>query len=116
VALKPGAHLINIGRGQQVDEQALLEALCSGRGITATLDVFATEPLPDDHPFWARDDVIISPHLAGDTEGWQDRLAAQSVEIAGRWLAGRPLINIVDKERGYSRSDAQESAHPEEVR
>jgi phosphoglycerate dehydrogenase-like enzyme len=105
-AMKPGAHVINIGRGPQIDETALLEALDSGRGITATLDVFATEPLPVDHPFWVRDDVIISPHLAGDTEGWRDRLAAQFVQIAGRWLDGRPLINVVDKDRGYSRSGA----------
>jgi phosphoglycerate dehydrogenase-like enzyme len=115
-ALRPGAHLINIGRGPQVDESALLDALDSGRGITATLDVFATEPLPEDHPFWGRDDVIVSPHLAGDTDGWRDRLAAQFVELAGRWLDGRPLVNIVDKERGYSRSDPQATAHQEEVR
>ena len=101
-ALKPGAHLINIGRGQQVDEEALLNALGSGRGLTATLDVFADEPLPDDHPFWDRDDVIISPHLSGDTVGWRDRLAGQFVELASRWLDGKPLINIVDKQLGYS--------------
>lgn len=104
-AMKPGAHLINIGRGSQVDEAALLDALGSGRGITATLDVFGTEPLPDDHPFWDRQDVIISPHLSGDTEGWRDRLAAQFVDLATRWLDGRPLINVVDKELGYSRPE-----------
>lgn len=103
-ALPPGAHLINVGRGQQVDEAALLQALESGRGLTATLDVFATEPLGNDHPFWDRDDVIISPHLSGDTIGWRDRLAAQFVELASRWLAGQPLINIVDKRLGYSSS------------
>ncbi|MBO0810885.1 MAG: D-2-hydroxyacid dehydrogenase [Microlunatus sp.] len=103
-ALKDGAQVINVGRGQQVDETALLDVLRSGRGITATLDVFRTEPLPVDHPFWDRDDVIISPHLAGDTEGWHDRLAAQFTEIASRWLDGLPLINIVDKELGYSHS------------
>jgi phosphoglycerate dehydrogenase-like enzyme len=101
-AMKPGSHLINIARGPQVDEDALLAALRSGRGITATLDVFQTEPLAVDHPFWDRDDVIISPHLSGDTEGWHDRLAAQFAELASRWLQGRPLINIVDKELGYT--------------
>ena len=101
-ALKPGAHLINIGRGHQVDELALLRELASGRGLSASLDVFTTEPLPDDHPFWDRDDVVISPHLSGDTFGWRDRLASQFVELANRWLGGKPLINIVDKQLGYS--------------
>ena len=108
-ALKPGAHVINVGRGQEVDEAALLQALESGRGLTATLDVFCTEPLPSDHPFWDRDDVIISPHLSGDSVGWRARLAAQFVDLATRWLEGRPLINIVDKRLGYSRPDA---GHP----
>lgn len=104
-ALKPGAHLINIGRGQQVDEEALLRALASGRGLTASLDVFATEPLPDDHPFWDRDDVVISPHLSGDTVGWRDRLAGQFVDLANHWLAGKPLINLVDKHLGYAQRE-----------
>lgn len=101
-AMKPGSQLINVGRGQLVDEQDLLQALDSGRGLTATLDVFGTEPLQVDHPFWDRDDVIISPHLSGDTVGWRDRLAAQFAELAILWLQGEPLINIVDKRLGYS--------------
>lgn len=101
-AIKPGAHLINVGRGPSVDEDALLDALRSGRLGAASLDVFCTEPLPAEHPFWAMENVVISPHLSGDTEGWTDRLAAQFVDIAERWLADRPLINVVDKERGYS--------------
>jgi phosphoglycerate dehydrogenase-like enzyme len=101
-ALKPGAHLINVGRGPSVDEDALLAALRSGRLGAASLDVFSTEPLPEEHPFWAMENVVISPHLSGDTEGWTDRLAAQFVDNANRWLTGEELINIVDKQRGYS--------------
>jgi phosphoglycerate dehydrogenase-like enzyme len=109
-AVKPGTHLINVGRGQLVDDDALLAALRSGRLSAASLDVFSTEPLPDDHPFWHEPGVLISPHLSGDAIGWHDRLAAQFVEIAERWLAGLDLINIVDKQRGYSASAARSSS------
>jgi phosphoglycerate dehydrogenase-like enzyme len=64
-ALKPTAVLVNIGRGATVDEDALHAALSSGRLAGAGLDVFATEPLPQDHPFWALENVILSPHVAG---------------------------------------------------
>jgi phosphoglycerate dehydrogenase-like enzyme len=106
--MKPGAHLINVGRGSQVNEADLLAAIRSGRDLVATLDVFENEPLPADHPFWDLPQVVISPHLSGDTVGWRDRLAAQFAEIATRWLDGGELINIVDKQLGYSRRQEQE--------
>jgi phosphoglycerate dehydrogenase-like enzyme len=86
----------------------LLQALTSGHLGAASLDVFSTEPLPADHPLWDLPNVVISPHLSGDTEGWSDRLAAQFVELAERWLDGRGLINIVDKQRGYSARNPRE--------
>lgn len=101
-AIRPGAHLINVGRGPSVDEDAVLQSLRSGRLAAASLDVFTNEPLAQDHPFWDEPGVFISPHLSGDTEGWLDRLADQFVGLADRWLDGRELINLVDKQRGYA--------------
>lgn len=100
-AMKPGAHLINIGRGPIVDEDALWEAIRSGQLRAASLDVFATEPLPDSSPLWAEPAVIISPHLSGDVRGWRDALAAQFRDNMERYLAGQPLVNVVDKQLGF---------------
>lgn len=101
-AMKSTAHLINVGRGASVDEPALIDALRAGHPAAATLDVFADEPLPAQHPFWDMHNVMISPHLSGDTIGWQDRLAGQFVANVDRWLAGQELINQVDKTAGYA--------------
>ncbi|WP_210424457.1 D-2-hydroxyacid dehydrogenase [Gephyromycinifex aptenodytis] len=100
-AMKPSAHLINVGRGALVDEDALIAALGSGRPSAATLDVFMTEPLPSDHPFWGMDNVAISAHMCGDVLGWRDELAAQFEDNLRRRLAGQPLRNVVDKNLGY---------------
>lgn len=100
-AMKPTAHLVNVGRGALVDEPALVEALGAGRIAAASLDVFEQEPLPAGHPFWAMDNVHISAHMSGDVVGWRDALADQFLANLDRWLAGEPLANQVDKERGY---------------
>jgi phosphoglycerate dehydrogenase-like enzyme len=100
-ALPPTAHLVNIGRGATVVEEDLLAALRDGQLDGATLDVFTTEPLPPDSPFWDAPGVVVSPHMSGDVVGWRDTLAEQFVANARRWLAGEPLENVVDKERGY---------------
>jgi phosphoglycerate dehydrogenase-like enzyme len=100
-AMKPAAHLINVGRGALLDEQALVEALRDGRIAAASLDVFEQEPLPADHPFWSLDNVHISAHMSGDVVGWRDALADQFLANLDRWLVGEPLANQVDKERGY---------------
>ena len=100
-AMKPSAHVINVGRGPLIDEAALLEALGSGRIAAASLDVFATEPLPEDSPLWTTPGVVVSPHLAGDASGWLDALARQFVDNALRWLDGEPLVNVVDKALGF---------------
>ena len=87
-----------------MDEDALLEALRAGRPAAATLDVFDTEPLPRDHPFWAMDNVHVSAHMCGDVEGWRDELAAQFEDNLRRWTAGERLVDQVDKNAGYVRS------------
>lgn len=99
--MAPTAHLVNVGRGALVDEAALVEALRAGEIAAASLDVFATEPLPADHPLWDLDQVAISAHMSGDVVGWRDALAGQFEENLRRWVAGEPLANVVDKASGY---------------
>jgi phosphoglycerate dehydrogenase-like enzyme len=100
-AMKPDAHLVNIARGPLVDEADLLAALTEGRIGGATLDVFTEEPLPADHPLWDAPNATITAHMSGDVVGWRDTLAAQYAENVRRWLAGEPLLNVVDKKLGY---------------
>lgn len=99
--MRPSARFINIGRGQLVDEDALVAALRSGGIAGAALDVFDQEPLPADHPLWTLDGVLVSPHMAGDVIGWHDDLARLFVENFDRWRSGADLNNIVDKRLGY---------------
>ena len=101
-ALPPGARLINVGRGPVVEEAALLSALRSGRLAGAALDVFDEEPLPAQHPFWAMDQVIVSPHMAGDFAGWQQAFSRAFMENFRRWTRGEPLLNVVDKARAVT--------------
>lgn len=103
-AMKPTAHLINVARGPLVDEDALLRALREGRLGFATLDVFVTEPLPDDHPFWGMDNVAISAHMCGDVVGWRSELASLFATNLARYVAGEPLLNEIDTTLGYAAS------------
>jgi glyoxylate/hydroxypyruvate reductase A len=98
-ALPPGAYLINVGRGGHVVEEDLLAALESGHIAGATLDVFRTEPLPRGHPFWDHPGVTVTPHIAALT--LPQSAAPAITEIIERARAGRPLLNVVDPERGY---------------
>lgn len=100
-ALKPGARLINVGRGEIVDTQALIRALDNGRLAGAALDVFEEEPLPEDHPLWTNPNVMISAHMAGDFIGWERALTEQFIDNFKRWRRGEKLLNQVDKRRGY---------------
>ena len=98
-AMKPAAWLVNIGRGALVDDAALLGALRARRIAGAVLDVFATEPLPPDHPLWTLDNVIVTPHISGPSTPAQ--MAPVFNDNLARWLAGRPLRHVVDRARGY---------------
>lgn len=100
-AMANTAKLINIGRGPIVVTQDLVEALRHGEIAAAALDVFEEEPLPPDHPLWEMNNVFISHHMAGDFIGWRSALTHQFVDNFERWLAGSPLRNTVDKQRGY---------------
>lgn len=100
-AMKPDAHLVNVARGPLVDEDALLDALVNTRIGAATLDVFDNEPLPAEHPLWDAPGVTITAHMSGDVIGWRDTLARQFADNVRRWLAGEPLLNVVDKKLGY---------------
>ena len=103
-AMRPGAHLVNVGRGALVDEPALVEALRTGPLGFATLDVFEEEPLPWGSPLWTLPDVAVSAHMCGDVVGWRDRLAALFEDNLRRYVHGRTLRNVVDLELGYPRA------------
>jgi D-2-hydroxyacid dehydrogenase (NADP+) len=100
-SMKPTAYLINVARGNLVDEPALVRALEEKRIAGAGLDVFATEPLPVDSPLWDLPNVIISPHIAGGMEDYVARATAVFCENLRRYLSGKRLINVVDKKKGY---------------
>ncbi|MGA5275912.1 D-2-hydroxyacid dehydrogenase [Streptomyces cellulosae] len=99
--MQPSAHFVNVGRGELVVEEALVRAVRDRWIAGAALDVFTAEPVADGSPLWELEGVVVSPHMSGDTVGWRDELAAQFVELYELWEAGRPLVNVVDKRRGY---------------
>lgn len=98
-AMRPTAWLVNVARGAVVDETALLRALDTRRIAGAVLDVFATEPLPVAHPLWDRDNVVVTPHIAGPD--YPDELTEVFNENLRRYLAGGRLRYVVDRARGY---------------
>ncbi|MBM4348519.1 MAG: D-2-hydroxyacid dehydrogenase [Deltaproteobacteria bacterium] len=97
--MKPTAYLINIARGEIVDEEALVHALRIGRIAGAALDVFNAEPLPADHPFWELENVILTPHLGGMSENYVTLVLSIFEENLRRFLQGerRNLINFVER-------------------
>ncbi|GAA1904303.1 D-2-hydroxyacid dehydrogenase [Streptantibioticus ferralitis] len=99
--MKASARFINVGRGPLVVADDLVRALLARRITGAVLDVFDDEPLPHDHRLWDVPGLLISPHMSGDTFGWRDELAEQFLDNFARWTAGRPLLNVVDKQLGY---------------
>ncbi|MFJ8549784.1 D-2-hydroxyacid dehydrogenase [Streptomyces sp. NPDC093676] len=99
--MQPSARFVNVGRGGLVVEGALAEALTKRWIAGAALDVFQNEPLAPDSPLWHVPGLLVSPHMSGDTVGWRDELGAQFVGLYERWEAGKPLVNVVDKKRGY---------------
>ncbi|WP_172622729.1 2-hydroxyacid dehydrogenase [Aquicella siphonis] len=97
--LRNGAYLINVGRGQHLVEEDLLSALSSGQLSGACLDVFRQEPLPQNHPFWSHPDIRVTPHIASVTN--PVTAAPQLYENYRRLMAGLPLFNRVDLQKGY---------------
>ena len=106
-AMKPSAYFINVGRGATVDEAALARALAARRLAGAAVDVFAEEPPPAGHPLYRVDDapgaplVIVSPHVSGFLPSYDDKCTDLFAENLRRFLAGAPLLNVVDRARGY---------------
>ncbi len=98
-AMKPTAWLLNVARGAVVNETALLETLEHRRIAGAVLDVFETEPLPPYHPLWRLDNVVITPHISGPS--MPDEIAPVFNDNLVRYLEGKPLRYLVDRERGY---------------
>jgi phosphoglycerate dehydrogenase-like enzyme len=90
-----GARLVNVSRGEVIDEPALIDALRSGALAGAYLDVFAHEPLPADSPLWSLPNVIVTPHSAGHSDGNEARVAAIFLDNLRRWVHNQPLLNRV---------------------
>ncbi|HLE43395.1 MAG TPA: D-2-hydroxyacid dehydrogenase [Methylomirabilota bacterium] len=100
-AMKRTAYLVNVARGSAVDEGALIRALREGWIAGAALDVFAQEPLPDDHPVWDLSNVIVTPHIAGEPDAYVERVMEIFADNYRRLAAGEPLRNPVDLAQGY---------------
>lgn len=99
--MKPSAYFINVGRGASVDEAALAQALREKRIAGAAVDVFAEEPPPAGHPLYRLDNVIVSPHVSGFLPSYDEKCSVLFAENLRRYLAGAPLLNLVDRARGY---------------
>ncbi|MHB0869721.1 MAG: D-2-hydroxyacid dehydrogenase [Chloroflexota bacterium] len=100
-AMKPSAHLINVARGHIVDEAALARALREGWIAGAAFDVFGQEPLPPESEIWDLPNLIVTPHIAGGTLPYLDRATEVFRGNLRRYLAGEPMVNVLDKEKGY---------------
>ncbi len=100
-AVKPGAMFLSVGRGKSTVTADLVAALESGKLYGAGLDVTDPEPLPEDSPLWKMDNVIITPHISASGQGSMQRVALVAAENLRRYLAGEPLLNLVDMKKGY---------------
>ena len=99
--MKRGAYFINVGRGALVDEPSLIKALDEKWISGAGLDVFEKEPLPEESPLWAMDNVTITPHSSVGGDPADEQVVELFCENLDRFLDGRKMINVIDKERGY---------------
>jgi phosphoglycerate dehydrogenase-like enzyme len=99
--MKPTSVIMNVGRGPVIVESALIKALQEGWIRGAGLDVFDVEPLPEGHPFWTLENVLLSPHCADHTATWTDEALQFFLENFRRYTKGEPLLNLVDKKSGY---------------
>jgi phosphoglycerate dehydrogenase-like enzyme len=99
--MKASAFIVNVARGEIIDQEALVHALNSGRIAGAGLDVFVPDPLPDGHPLFSTRNLILTPHTSGVSHMLWRRVMDIWIENIRRFLNGRDLINQVDKTRGY---------------
>ena len=103
--MKSTSYFVNVGRGATVDEAALARALRERRIAGAAIDVFGQEPPPAGHPLYAlakdRANIILSPHVSGFLASYDDKCSVLFAENLRRWLAGEPLLNLVDRTKGY---------------
>ena len=93
--------MVNVGRGNAIDTDALVAALDDGKIAGAVLDVTDPEPLPDGHTLFGRKNVIITPHLSGFASNYQDRVVDILIANVDRYNEGKELLNVVDRDRGY---------------
>lgn len=100
-SIKPGAFLIDISRGKIVDQASMIKALQDGRLAGAALDVFSEEPLTPDNPLWGLPNVIITPHIADNSRNYMDQASHLFSENLHRYLAGLPLFNLFNADKGY---------------
>jgi len=100
-AMKPGAYLVNVGRGEVIDESAMAAALSAKKLGGAGLDVFEHEPLEASSPLWDLENVILTPHISGANRGYMDKACELFAENLKRFAANRPLLNLVDPALGY---------------
>ena len=100
-AMKPDAVIINLGRGNAIDEKALIATLAERRIRGAALDVFEIEPLPDGHVFYGMDNILVSAHTADHSRSWLEDSMGIFLNNYARFVAGQPLLNLVDKGVGY---------------
>lgn len=108
-SMRRGARFVNVGRGATVDQAALVEALRTGHLGGAALDVFESEPLPADDPLWTLPNVIVSPHVSGDVEGYEEQTVALFLDNLSRFARGEPLRNLVDVRAGFGVGDRSPS-------
>lgn len=101
-AMRADAFFLNVGRGESVDEDALVDALRRGAIAGAALDVFSQEPLPAGHPFWGLSNLVLTPHISGYTPSYFGKMLAVFEDNLARYVAGQPLHNVVDKRLGYA--------------
>ena len=100
-AMRPEAYLLNFARGALVVDADLVAAVRSGTIAGAVLDVFRTEPLPPEHPFWTTPGITVLPHLGGLHPARDEQVARLFVDNLTRFVAGEPLAEVVDRKRGY---------------
>ncbi len=99
--MRPGSYLVNISRGDLIDPDALLESLRGGHLAGAGLDVTEPEPLPADSPLWSEPNLLLTPHSAGYSQNVHTRKIRWFADNLRRYLAGEPLLAVVDKRRGW---------------